>query len=314
MILLTGAAGYVGSHLAFKLIKSNIPFIGIDNFSTKNQYNKIYYKIKNVDIGDKKKILKLISKYKIQDVIHTAAYSYPVESEIKKIKYKKNNYIKTMAFIECFQDKKINSFIFLSSSNVYSENKNTTYKENDNTYSKNLYGKYKFKIERYLKKKNYFKKVIILRMFNVAGYDPELKYKIHKSKFQRLITIIFKSIRERKKFDLNFYYKGGKLLSPKRDFIFIGELNKIIIRIFKNKKKFNKYNVYNVGSNKPVTLIQLVKKIEKIMKKKILFNKKIINTLEMNNTCASVKKIEKKLSIKIYPKLKNIILSSIDKV
>ena len=314
MILLTGAAGYVGSHLALKLIKSNIPFIGIDNFSTKNQYNKIYYKIKNVDIGDKKKILKLITKYKIQDVIHAAAYSYPVESEIKKIKYKKNNYIKTMTFIECFKDKSINSFIFLSSSNVYSENKNTIYKENDNTYSKNLYGKYKFKIERYLKKKNYFKKVVILRMFNVAGYDPELKYKIHKSKFQRLITIIFKSIKERKKFDLNFYYKSRKLLSPKRDFIFIGELNKIIIRIFKNKKKFNKYNVYNVGSNKPITLIQLVKKIEKIMKKKILFNKKIINTLEMNNTCASVKKIEKKLSIKIYPKLKNIILSSINKI
>ena len=293
MILLTGAAGYVGSHLAFKLIKSKIPFIGIDNFSTKNQYNKIYYKIK--------------------DVIHAAAYSYPVESEIKKIKYKKNNYLKTIDFIDCFKGKNLSSFIFLSSSNVYSEKNNAIYKENDNTQSKNLYGKYKFKIERYLKKKNYFKKVVILRMFNIAGYDPELRYKIHKSKFQRLITIIFKSIQKNKKFDLNFYYKNGKLLSPKRDFIFIGELNKIIIRIFKNKKIFNRYSVYNIGSNNPISLIQLVEKIEKIMKKKIFFNKKIINTSEMNNTCASVKKIEKKLSIKIYPKLTNIILSSINK-
>ncbi len=59
MILLTGAAGYIGSHLALKLIKYNIPFIGIDNFSTKNQYNKIYYKIKNIDIGNKKKNFKI---------------------------------------------------------------------------------------------------------------------------------------------------------------------------------------------------------------------------------------------------------------
>ena len=314
MILLTGAAGYIGSHLALKLIKYNIPFIGIDNFSTKNQYNKIYYKIKNIDIGDKKKILKLISKYKIMDVIHTAAYSYPVESEIKKTKYKKNNYLKKMNFIKCFKNKNIKSFIFLSSSNVYSEKKNAIYEENDNTFSKNLYGKYKFIIERYLKKKNYFKKIIILRLFNIAGYNPKLKYKIHKSKFQRLITIIFKSIKKKKKFDLNFYNKNGKLLSPKRDFIFIEDLIKIIIKIFKNKKIFKKYNVYNIGSGKPVSLIQLVKKIGKITKKKIFFNKKIINNAEMNNSCASVKKIEKKLSIKIYPKLTNIILSSINKV
>ena len=39
MILLTGAAGYIGSHLALKLLKYNIPFIGIDNFSTKNKFN-----------------------------------------------------------------------------------------------------------------------------------------------------------------------------------------------------------------------------------------------------------------------------------
>ena len=89
MILLTGAAGYIGSHLSYQFIINQIPFIGIDNFSAGNNFNDIHPKIKKIDISEKKKILHLIKRYNIKHVIHAAAFSYPVESELKSNKYRK---------------------------------------------------------------------------------------------------------------------------------------------------------------------------------------------------------------------------------
>ena len=90
---------------------------------------------------------------------------------LKKIKknIRINNIIKTKKFIEHCLELKIKNFIFLSSSNVYSEKKKI-YSENDQTNPKNYYGKTKLTIEKFLlNKKNIFNNLIILRLFNVVG-------------------------------------------------------------------------------------------------------------------------------------------------
>ena len=311
MILLTGAAGYIGSHIAFLLNKKKIPFIGIDNFSTNNRFNKMHSIIKRIDIGNKKKIKLLIKKKKITHIIHSAAYSYPVESENKKIKYKNNNYKKTLDFINCFKGSKIKSFIFLSSSNVYNDKKNSQLKETDKTNSKNNYGRYKFLIEKYLKNNRYFDKVIIFRLFNVVGYFDDLKYKLHNSTNQRLITKLLYSIYQKKTLKLNYYKINGKLYSPKRDFIDIKYVVKAILLTIKRKNIFKKYNIFNLGSGKAISLEDLIFHIEKIKKKKIKLKRALINSKELFNTWSSKNKIEKKLSIKIRSSLNNIIISSI---
>tara|TARA_Y100001970_G_scaffold192795_1_gene234338 strand:- start:3171 stop:4139 length:969 start_codon:yes stop_codon:yes gene_type:complete len=312
MILITGSAGYIGSHIANYLYKKKIPFIGIDNFSAGNEKNYFHRYTKKIDIGDKKLIKKLIKKYKISNVIHTAALSYPVEGEKKRRKYKNNNYYKTLNFINSFNKSKINSFIFLSSSNVYSDKSNSPYKEKDKTLPKNIYGKYKLLIEKNLKKKKFFKKVIILRLFNVVGFTKKFNFKLHKSKNQRFITKIINSAFGKKYIDLNYFINKKKMHSPKRDFVHIDDVTKIIYLINKKLQIFSKYSIFNIGSGKKTSLDEILKSLEKKLKKKIFIKKKTINSKELNVTWCSKNKVERKLSIKIKNKMKDILNSSID--
>ena len=311
MILITGSAGYIGSHVANYFYKKNIPFIGIDNFSAGNKKNYFHKYTKKIDIGNKKLIKKLIQKYNINNVIHTAALSYPVEGEKKRSKYKNNNYYKTLNFINSFNKTKINSFIFLSSSNVYSDKSNSPYKENDRTFPKNIYGKYKLLIEKKLKKKEIFNKVIILRLFNVVGFINKFQFKLHKSKNQRFITKVIRSAFQKKYVNLNYFRHKKKLYSPERDFVHIDDVTRIIYLVIKKSKIFDKFNIYNIGSGKKTSLEEILKKSEKKLNKTIYIKKKIINSKELNITWCSKNKIERKLSIKIKNRMNDIINSSI---
>jgi len=167
MILITGSTGYIGSHICQFFDKKKINYIGIDDQSysyRKNVYNK--KKQLKIDISDEKKIPKILEKYNINLIIHAAASSYVLEAEKNKHKYFVNNIKKTKKFINLCKSKKIDNFIFFSSSNVYKEK--NIFNEKDKIESKNYYGKNKIIIENFLQKKN-FKSLIILRLFNVVG-------------------------------------------------------------------------------------------------------------------------------------------------
>ena len=125
MILLTGAAGYIGSHIFHEFKKKKIRLIGIDNFSTNNAVNKYSKHILKLDINNNTKLEKIIKKKGIDTIIHAAAFSYPLESQKNYKKYKINNIYKTKNFIKLCKFNNIKNFIFLTSSNVYSEKQNS---------------------------------------------------------------------------------------------------------------------------------------------------------------------------------------------
>ena len=126
MILVTGAAGNIGSHICEKLQKKKIDYIAVDNLysgSLKNINNKKkFYKI----VFSSNKTLSIIKKKKIQIVIHSGAFTFPSESEIKKKKYYNNNIKKTKKFIDYCKKANVKKFIFFSSSNVYKFNINSS--------------------------------------------------------------------------------------------------------------------------------------------------------------------------------------------
>lgn len=125
MILITGSTRYIGSHLSYYFKKKKIEFIGIDNlsYSYKSNINKktnhFFF-----DISNKKKVFQLIKKYKVDIVIHAAAFSYVLEAEKEKKRYFVNNITNTMKFIDTCKKANIKKFIFLSSSNVYKKKRN----------------------------------------------------------------------------------------------------------------------------------------------------------------------------------------------
>ena len=292
MILVTGSAGYIGSQISKYFDNNGIKYIGIDDFrhsTTKNITNK--KKFIRSDFNNLKKINKIIDKYKIETILHCAASSYVLEGEIKKKQYFQNNYKNTKQFIDLCKKKLVSNFIFMSSSNVYSDS-NKTYFEKSKKKPKNIYGKTKLKIEKYLLKKN-FNKVIILRLFNIIGLTNKFfvtnKINIH---HQRLITNLF----NKKKDKLIIRYKrlNNRTIYPSRDFLDIKDLLILIKKINKNLGKMNiKKIVLNIGSGKSININEIIYTCNKKFNLNIKLNYIKINHKEIMITKANIKKVNK---------------------
>ena len=186
--------------------------MGIDNLSYSYKSN-ILNKKKHFffDISNKK-LVNILNKFQPHTVIHAAASSYVVEAEKNKKKYYLNNVTKTKIFIDSCNDHKIENFIFLSSSNVYNENnRKISVKENKITKPKNYYGKNKLIIKKYLKKKT-FKKLIILRLFNIIGISNKAfkPFIFKKENYQRLIFKIIQNFKKNRQTNINYVLKKNK--------------------------------------------------------------------------------------------------------
>ena len=318
MILLTGSSGYIGSHISHILEKNKIKYIGIDNLS-KSSINNIVNKKRffKLDYGNENKMKKLLANNSISSVIHCAAYAYVLEGERKKKKYFNNNVKQTKKFINQCIKKKIQNFIFLSSSNVYKDS-NKRKIESSNiqiSHIKNNYGKIKFLIEKFLifKKKN-FKNLIILRLFNIAGYTDSLKYSERKiDKDLRIFPLIFKKIINKKIITIYVKNKNNRLIYPKRDYLHINDLINLIIKIIKKLNKFNKKEIYNVGMGINYSLNEILtsveKKLSKNMKKNLKLRYRKIDSKELISTLSDVKKTSKTFNWKPKSSIDEIISS-----
>jgi UDP-glucose 4-epimerase len=293
MILITGSAGYIGSQICKKFEESKIKYIGIDNL--KYTYKDNIYNKKNFVkccISNKKKISSIIKQKKISTIIHAAAYAYVNDAEKNKRKYRINNIIKTKKFIETVAKLNIRNFIFLSSSNVYSEKKKQ-YSENDLTNPKNYYGKTKLTIEKFIIKKNIFDKIIILRLFNVVGLTKKfMPLNFGNLKYQRLLFKIFYKIKKKSFIQLNYLsINKNKMNFPTRDFIDIRDFLNLIIKINKSLTKKNVKKIYNVGGGVSYQLNDILKKISHKSKLKIRYKKN--HKKEYEYTKANILKIKK---------------------
>lgn len=305
MILITGSTGYIGSHLSFYLEKKNINFIGIDNLSYSYKEN-VSKKQKHFffDISNKKKVENLIIKYKPKTVIHCAASSYVLEGEKYKKKYYLNNIYKTKKFIDICLQYKIENFIFLSSSNVYSEKSNKLFfSESNQTLSKNYYGKNKIVIERYLGK-NKFKKLIILRLFNIIGIfnDKFNPYEFKKTNYQRLIFKLLQNFKKNKISKINIIKKNNKNFFPARDFVDILDLNNILFILIKKLSKKNRIKeILNIGSGRITSIDKVVNIINQKFNNKLKIKYVSLPKKEFVSTKASIKNLKKYLNY--FPKI-----------
>ena len=158
-VLITGGAGYIGSHVTEILLQRYKKVFLIDNLSTGHRklINK-KAKFFKLDIHDNKKIKKIIEKYKIDSVIHLAANLIIGEGQKKPKKYYKNNVLGTKKLLETFKDTTVKNIIFSSTAAIYKEGQ---YKVSERSIikPKSIYGKTKIKAENLIKnfsKKNNF--------------------------------------------------------------------------------------------------------------------------------------------------------------
>jgi len=314
-ILITGGAGYIGSHIVEFLIKTKSKIFIYDNLST--GYEQLIHKKANFIKGDIKnfnKLSKILIDNKIDSIIHLAAYLNVSEAEKNKKKYYNNNVNGTLNLVKACKNSYVKNIIFSSSCSIYG-NVDGSVKESTKPNPQGFYAHTKLKGENILKK---YSKVFnynygILRYFNVAGASKSGKIgQIEKSHGQLIKNLAIQSLKLKPKVNIygnDYNTKDGTCI---RDYIHVSDLANIHLLLLKKIFKTNKSFVLNCGYGRGYSVKEVVDIFKKIKKNvKITYKKK--RPGDIGQVFADIKKIKKTLKWK--PKLNNmkkILLSSIN--
>lgn len=172
-VLVTGGAGYIGSHVVKQLGEQGYQAVIYDNLSTGSSKAVLHGELAVGDLSDLKQLGEVFSQHQFDAVLHFAASISVPESVTNPLKYYGNNTANTLNVLRCCRDFQVNKLIFSSTAAVYGEVKEPLVDEQHPTSPVNPYGKSKLMSEMMIR--DYAEaselKYVVLRYFNVAGAD-----------------------------------------------------------------------------------------------------------------------------------------------
>lgn len=278
MILITGAAGYIGSHTAINFLNNGYEIVIFDNLETGHiEIVEALKKIGNVhfeqgDLRNIEDINKVFEKYTIDAVIHFAAFSLVGESVSNPAKYYRNNVYGTLNLIDSMVAHNVKKIVFSSTCATYGEPKYTPIDENHPQNPINPYGNSKLCIEYMLKDYDtaYGLKSIRLRYFNVAGCDEKSRVGEWHDIETHLIPNILKSTFSENK---TFKIFGSDYDTPDgtciRDYVNVEDLAEAHRLALNYLNEYNKSDVFNIGTENGDSVKQVFDICEKVLNKKI---------------------------------------------
>ena len=278
-ILVTGGAGYIGSHTVVELINKGFDPIVVDNLSNSRMeaiaaIKKITGKeftFINLDLCDKTKTKAIFEAHKIDAVIHFAAYKAVGESVEDPLKYYHNNLISLINLLAFYKEKKLDNFLFSSSCSVYGQSKVLPVTEDTELpVAQSPYGNTKQIGEEIIRDTIFASKFngIALRYFNPAGaHESALIGEFPLQAPTNLVPVITQTaIGKREKTVIH----GNDYNTPDgtciRDYIHVVDIAKahvIAVERLLQKKNMKHYEVFNLGSGTGNTVLQAINTFEK---------------------------------------------------
>tara|TARA_Y100000816_G_scaffold279703_1_gene252276 strand:- start:663 stop:1643 length:981 start_codon:yes stop_codon:yes gene_type:complete len=265
-ILVTGGAGYIGSHVCKNLKVSNFYPVSYDNLSTGKKDFVKWGPLIIGDILDQQKLEKVIKQHKVKAVIHLAAKSQVEESEKKFKNYFNNNVIGTACLLEAMRKNDVNKIIFSSTASVYGNISKGSIKENDSLSPINNYGLTKLYCENLI---NHFAlndslNFIILRYFNAAGSDYDSGIGELRDPETHLIPRISEQILKKKTisvFGNQYKTKDGTCI---RDFIHVNDIASAHVFSLRRILSKDMNKTYNVGTGIGYSVSEIIKIFKKL--------------------------------------------------
>jgi UDP-glucose 4-epimerase len=271
IILVVGGAGYIGSHTAWLLHEHGHEVIILDALlHGQSFYHKFATLIKD-DFANIATLKKIFSKYKIDTVMHFAAFIEVGESVKNPQKFYDNNVVKTLVLLNTMLEHNVKNFIFSSSCAVYGIPQQPTLDETHPYAPINAYGKNKLAVEFALQDYStaYDLNYVSLRYFNAAGSLHEKNLGEQHVPETHVIPLLLRSAMQNKEFFIfgdNYPTPDGTAI---RDYVHVLDIAQAHILAFDYLHKHARSNIFNLGSENGYSVKHLVEKTEQICKTKI---------------------------------------------
>ena len=276
-VLLTGGAGYIGSHTAVELINAGYDCVIADDLS--NSEESVIDRIGAItgkrpsfvkaDVTDREIVKQIFEKYDIEAVIHFAGFKAVGESVEKPLMYYRNNLDSALSVLEVMKEHRCGRFIFSSSATVYGMNNTVPFREDMPLSATNPYGWTKLMIERILEdacRADSGLSVVALRYFNPVGAHPSgligEKPSGVPNNLMPYIQQVAGGIRER----LSIF--GDDYDTPDgtgvRDYIHVVDLAKGHVSALDFSGSSRGFTAVNLGTGTGYSVLQMVKAFEKV--------------------------------------------------
>lgn len=268
-ILVTGGAGYIGSHVLKVLAKQQIGnLVVLDNLSTGNEKFVTNAKLVKGDIRDEKLVLDILKSEKIDAVMHLAAKTSVPESLSQPELYYNVNTYGTLILLEACKKAHVTQFIFSSTAAVYGLPKDKLVLENAPTTPINPYGHSKLMSEQMIQDASsaHGLRYINLRYFNVAGADPEGMLGQTGKKAEHLIKVALETACGKRKnlpiFGNDYPTKDGTCI---RDFIHVNDIAQAHVDALSHLQKDGRSMMLNCGYGQGYSVKEVIETVETIV-------------------------------------------------
>jgi UDP-glucose-4-epimerase len=273
-ILVTGGAGYIGSHTVRYLSKKGDRVIVYDNFANGHRFAVKGAELIEGDIGDYDLLKKTLQEEKIDAVIHFAAATLVNESVESPRKYYQNNVSNGLLLLNAMIDVGVKKIVFSSSCATYGTPLKVPINEGEKQSPINPYGRTKLMFEHILKDYDsaYGLKSVCLRYFNAAGADAEGDIGEKHDPETHIIPILLQVAKGERKifsvFGTDYKTRDGSCM---RDYVHVTDLadahSKAVDFLFENERS----DCFNVGTGDGYTVLELIDAVKKVTSKDIPF-------------------------------------------
>ena len=272
-ILVTGGAGYIGSHVCHLLVDQGYNVTCIDSLITGNkELLPKEVKLEIFDISEREKVTNLIKSNNFDLVMHFAGLIRVDESVEQPERYRDFNFIKAKAFLETCFENNLKKIIFSSTAAVYGNPKNDNVTEEDITNPLNPYASSKLELERFIQQtsKQYNSRYIILRYFNVAGADEQMRTGLISKVSTHLIKVASEvSTNKRDYLIINGDDYDTADGTPVRDYIHVSDLADIHLVSARHLISGGQSNLFNCGYGNGYSVKDVIQSLNDILKENI---------------------------------------------
>ncbi|MGF1591200.1 MAG: UDP-glucose 4-epimerase GalE [Pleurocapsa sp.] len=273
-ILVTGGAGYIGSHSVLTLQQAGYEVIVLDNLVYGHQdiVEALGAKLIVGDTCDRALLQQIFADYQIDAVMHFAAYAYVGESVTKPAKYYHNNVIGTFTLLEAMREADVNNFVFSSTCATYGVPDSIPIKEEQSQNPINPYGMTKLMVEKILQDFShaYDFRSVCLRYFNAAGADPEGRLGEDHHPETHLIPLVLQTALGHREsvaiFGTDYDTPDGSCV---RDYIHVLDLAQAHILALEYLLNGGKTDVFNLGNGNGFSVKQVIETARQITGKEI---------------------------------------------